>query len=151
MGILYRVGEQVCQNLAKPHVVSVKPRRYWAFNIYKEIQGFFRNPGTHYVRNVADYRGQFIITVLDLQPAGFYFRKIQNVVYNCQKVISWLINYFDILLHFSGNRLSLNQLGHAKYGIHRGTDLMAHACQKSRFSYVLFVWTGFWNTQPDQY
>jgi len=56
MGILYRVGKQVCQNLAKPHIISVKPPRYWTIDIYKEIQRFFRDPGTHYIYHIVDNR-----------------------------------------------------------------------------------------------
>jgi len=57
MGVLYRVGKKVGQNLAQPHIVPVELLGYGGFNIYKEIQGFFRDPGTYYVDHIVNYGG----------------------------------------------------------------------------------------------
>src|SRR6185437_13221243 len=73
------------------------------------------------------------VDVLQIKPARFDFRKVENLVDDIQQMFTGATDRLRILSLFGGECSVEEQSGHPDDAVHRRSNLMAHRGYKLRF------------------
>src|ERR1035437_8627589 len=72
---------------------------------------------------------------LKFKAIGLYFRKIKDIIYNNQKLISANSDSFNIFFLIFRESSIKKQTSHSNYSVHRSSYLMAHKGKKFTFCF----------------
>ena len=89
--------------------------------------------GCFFTDQIGDVFQDFVEIEVDhfnIELAGFYFRKVEDVVDDSQQMLAGALNLLDVI-GLLGRQLGFQgQVGHADDGVHRGADFVAHIGQE---------------------
>ncbi len=131
-GELHRVSEQVQQHLTQPVGVAEDAPRHVGRDVGREREPFLARRGGEDVGRVLhrDDRGER--RAVELHPAGFDLREVQDVVDDRQQRLGRVADGDRVLLRLVGERRLQQQLRHPDDRVDRGADLVAHRREELR-------------------
>ena len=130
VGKLDRVAGEIQQCLPHPGRIAPQPERH-RLRIH-----FHRKPfgpglvGDHRIHIVEQYP-EIEILVLQLQPSGLDLGDVEDIVDDGQQMPPRTLDLGELIRLGRGRRAPAQQMGEAKYGVHRGADFMAHVGEES--------------------
>ena len=128
--ILYPVCKYIQKNLADMDFISVQLYRQRRIHFHFELQAFLLRPHPCHIDDIREHGGGEIVPFYDLHAAGLELRHVHDLVDRLQKDPAGHFDILRVLPNLFGERLPQIHFIKSDNGVHRSTDLMAHAGEK---------------------
>ena len=130
LGKFDRIIDQVCNHLAQAQWIANQILRNGIRDLGQKFQPFILG----FLSRDGGDRGDHVIQAevhrLDVKPAGFNLRKVEDVIDHPQQRRSRIVNLVDVVPLLLAQRRLQGQVRHADDRIHRSPYLVAHVGQE---------------------
>ena len=135
-GKLYRITDQIGQDLAQTQIVAPDTDRHLSFYLVQQLDVCTGGTGAENVQDMFDTIMQVEVFVFQFHTAGLDLREIEDIVDDIQEAFAAGGDGLRIRALLFIQRRFYEQGGKSDHAVHRSADLMAHGGQEDAFGTI---------------